>query len=85
MRPGEGIAHRACANLCLTGGVPPVFVSTGAVAGERFLMMADAGGGPLTAAALAHTALLVEIEGEVERRGGLLVFRIDPESIRRAR
>ncbi len=85
MRPGEGIAHRACANLCITGGVPPVFVSTDAVEGERFLMMVDAGGGPLTAAALAHTALLIEIEGEIERRGGLLVFRIDPESIRRAR
>ncbi|MEL6236909.1 MAG: hypothetical protein AAFR46_21145, partial [Pseudomonadota bacterium] len=28
MRPGTGLAHKACAILCLDGGVPPVFVAT---------------------------------------------------------
>ncbi|MEM8629660.1 MAG: hypothetical protein AAGF74_00355 [Pseudomonadota bacterium] len=26
MRPGDGLAHKACANLCIIGGVPAVFV-----------------------------------------------------------
>ncbi len=85
MRPGRGLAHKACANLCLTGGVPPVFVATDEIAGTPFLLMADADGGPVTDEVLDHTATLVEIEGAVERRGALLVFRIDPESIRPAR
>jgi len=85
MRPGTGLAHKACANLCLLGGVPPVFVTTAPVAGERFLLMADAAGGPVTEAVLDHVATLVQIEGEVERRGSLLVFRIAPDSIRLAR
>lgn len=84
MRPGDGLAHRACANLCLIGGVPPVFVSTGPVDGTEFFLMADADGHPVTEAVLAHVATLVDVEGNVERRGRLSVFRIDPSSIRPA-
>jgi len=83
MRPGRGLSHKACANLCLEGGLPPVFVSTGAIQGEVFFLMANADGGPLDRAVLDHTATLVEVEGEVERRGALLVFRIDPGTMRR--
>ena len=39
MRPGRGLAHKACADLCLTGGIPPVFVSSGAV--ERPQLLPD--------------------------------------------
>lgn len=84
MRPGTGLAHRACANLCLLGGVPPIFVSSGPVEGEEFLLMADATGGPVTDQVLDYTATFVEIEGDVERRGDMLVFRITPETIRLA-
>lgn len=27
MKPGEGKTHKACATLCVTGGIPPVFVT----------------------------------------------------------
>ena len=84
MRPGDGLAHKACANLCLIGGVPPIFVATDRIDGEQFLLLADAEGGPVTDAILDHVATLVEIEGEVERRGAILVFRIDPATIRLA-
>ena len=85
MRPGDGLAHRACANLCLVGGVPPVFVSTAPVEGQEFLLLGDAGGGPVTEALLDSTAILVEVEGVVERRGDLLVFLIDPTTLRPAK
>ena len=85
MRPGDGLAHKACANLCLIGGVPPIFVATDRIDGEQFLLLADAEGGPVTEAVLDHVATLVEIEGNIERRGAILVFRIDPNSIRLAR
>lgn len=84
MRPGRGLAHKACANLCLIGDVPPVFVSSRPVEGSEYLLMADANGGPVTKDILGFTATYVEIEGEIERRGDLLIFRISPETIRLA-
>ncbi|MEM0905955.1 MAG: hypothetical protein AAGJ94_01235 [Pseudomonadota bacterium] len=81
MRPGTGLAHKACANLCLVGGVPPVFVSTAPVDGEVFFLMGSSDGGPVTDVVLGHTATRVSVEGEVERRGSLPVFLIDPDSI----
>lgn len=82
MRPGTGLAHKACANLCLLGEVPPVFVSSGPIAGHEFLLMADADGFAVTEHILDYTATFVEVEGDVERRGNILVFKISPETIR---
>ena len=85
MRPGTGLAHKACANLCLIGGVPPVLVTTAPVEGERFLLIAGADGGPVTPALLDHVATLVQVDGDVERRGSLLVLRVAPGTLRLAR
>ncbi|WP_244618872.1 hypothetical protein [Rhizobium sp. 18065] len=76
MRPGTGLAHKACANLCITGGVPPVFVTTSPVEGHNFLLMAGSDGGPLPRALLNRTGLLIELDGEVEQRDDILIFRV---------
>ena len=81
MRPGRRLAHKACANLCVIGGVPPVFVSTKPVEGETYLLLAGPDGGPLTMEMLDHMAAFVTLEGEIERRGGLLVLKIDPATV----
>lgn len=85
MRPGTGLAHKACANLCLIGGAPPVFVATTRVDGAQFFLLGNADGGPVSDEVLDHTAVLVEAEGRIERRGGMHVFLIDPASVRLAR
>lgn len=85
MRPGQGIAHKACANLCLIGEVPPLFVATGDVEGADILLIGGPDGGSLPEALLARTAELIEIEGRVERIGAMTVFNVNPESVRRAR
>jgi len=77
MRPGTGLAHKACANLCLIGGVPAIFVSTAPVDGDIFLVMASADGRDMTDALLDHVATLVTVEGTVERIGGALVLKAD--------
>ena len=81
MRPGTGLAHRACANLCLVGGVPPVFVSSQPVEGSEFLLIGGPDGGPLAPEILDYTALYISVEGTVQRRGDLLIFLIDPKTI----
>lgn len=81
MRPGRGLAHKACANLCLLGGVPPVFVSSQPVDGEEFLLVTGPDGTPLPPELYDYVAQYVSLEGEVERRGNLLVLQVDPATV----
>ena len=81
MSPGRGLAHKACANLCLIGGAPPVFVSSKPVAGADFMLMAGTDGEPLPDWLYDRTAVYLTIEGDIEKRGDLLVFLVDPASI----
>lgn len=78
MRPGTGLAHKACANLCLAGGLPLVFVSTGPVEGQSFFLVGDATGGEPAAEDYRDlVARLVEIEADVEKVDDLLVLKTD--------
>jgi hypothetical protein len=77
MRPGTGLAHKACANICLGGGVPPVLVSTAPVAGSQFLLMGDPDGHALPDVFRDHTAIPQRMDGMVTRLADLLVFRTD--------
>lgn len=81
MQPGRGLAHKACANLCLLVGIPPVFVSTKPVEGSQFMLVASKDGGPISAKTYSSVGQFIKAEGELERHGDLLVFRIDNETI----
>lgn len=83
MRPGAGIAHKACANLCLIGEVPAILVTVDPVAGSHFLVLAGADGGPPPPAIRDVVAIPVELQGEVERIGNMLILRLDASAIRR--
>lgn len=75
MRPGRGLAHRACADLCVIGGIPPVLVSTGPVEGSEFFLLGNSADTALPDRARDLMALPVTLEGTVERRGDLLILR----------
>lgn len=81
MKPGSGLAHKACANLCIDGGLPAVLVLALPVAGKTVVLLADADGGPVPASLLDLTAVPVEMTGQLERRDDLLIFRIDEGSV----
>ncbi len=82
MRPGSGVSHRACANLCLIGGVPPILVTFAPVAGSSFLSLAGPDGDPPPERLRDLIAIPVEMEGDVERVGNVLVLKIDPAKLR---
>lgn len=81
MRPGQGKTHMVCANICIMGGVPPMFVIYDEHGIKDILLLADPQGASLVGRFTDYTSLFVSIEGDVERRGDLKVFRIDPDSI----
>ena len=81
MRPGRGLAHKACANLCIIGDVPPVFVSTQAVAGQEFMLITGPDGSRMPKEAYDFVGQYVALEGDIEKRGDVLVLSIDPSTI----
>lgn len=83
MRPGRGKTHKACAALCIRGGIPPSFWARDAKGRESVLLMTDAQGAPLGEAILPFVADPVEAEGDIVRVGDLIEFRADAADYRR--
>ncbi|MEO1135932.1 MAG: hypothetical protein AAFW68_04860 [Pseudomonadota bacterium] len=83
MRPGRGKTHKACASLCIRGGIPPSFWVRSEDGRENVLLMTDAVGGPVPMDILPLVADPVEAEGELIRVGDLLQFRADVSAYRR--
>ncbi len=83
MRPGVGHGHRACAQLCILGGIPPVLVTLGADGSETHYVLASIEGGRVNEAVAPFAAEPVEVRGRLERRGDLHVLHIDPAEILR--
>ena len=81
MRPGRGLAHKACANLCLLGDVPPIFVSSQPVMGEEYLLITGPDGTPLPIEAYDRVAQFIEVEGDISRHGDMLIFAIDTSTM----
>lgn len=77
MRPGNTAVHKACANVCLIGGVPPVFITTTPVLGTRYLLMGDPDGHALPDALRDYVAIASRMDGTLERIGDALIFRTD--------
>ncbi len=83
MNPGVGKVHRACATLCIQGGIPPILLARDEDGRERRLLLVDSAGGAVNDRVLSMVADQVEITGEVRRLDDLLVLRADPETYRR--
>lgn len=77
MRPGNKAVHKACANVCLIGGVPPVFVTTTPLLGTQYLLMGDPQNHALPDALRDHVAVMSRMDGTLTRIGDALVFNTD--------
>lgn len=80
MKPGEGKTHKACAALCLRGGIPPMFVSAGEADAPRYhLLVADAHE-PIEGDALDAVVSLVgdavRVKGETARWGDVELLKV---------
>jgi hypothetical protein len=83
MKPGSGLAHKACANLCIASGLPPLLVMELPVEGSTVVLLAAQDGGPMPDALFDVTAVPIRLDGQLERRDDLLIFRVDEGSVLR--
>jgi hypothetical protein len=85
MNPGQLAPHRACALRCISGGVPPVLLVRQKDGLAIYFLLVSADGKPVNKEVLDLVAEPVEITGEVERQGELLILKADPSTYRRAK
>jgi hypothetical protein len=85
MNPGQLTPHRACAIRCISGGVPPVLLVRQKDGPAIYLLLVSAEGKPVNKQVLELVAEPIEITGEVERQGELLILRADPATYQRVK
>lgn len=84
MRPSGGKSHKACASLCIRGGIPPSFWARRQDGKESVLLMTDASGAAHGEAILPLVGEPVAAQGEIVRVGDIVQFRADASAFARA-
>ncbi len=83
MNPGQLTTHRACAIRCISGGIPPVLLVRQANGAPLYFLLVSPDGRPVNKQVLDLVAEPVEITGDVQRQGELLILQADPSTYRR--
>jgi len=81
MSPGDGKAHKACASLCLFGGIPPLFAARGTDGTVRWLILADSEGGPVDRPAAPLSGDWLRLKGKVREGEGVSYFLVSHEAL----
>jgi hypothetical protein len=80
MNPGKGKVHRDCASRCLSGGIPPIFVTLNGE--DQFLLVGPDGNAVGRDALREFVAEPITIQGELLRRGEGRLLRINARALR---
>lgn len=76
MKPGDGMGHRACAVLCIQGGLPPMLTYDDD-GRARFALLVVDGQAALDDQLLGFVAQRVRVRGTIRAWGNLDVLRVD--------
>ena len=83
MRPGDRRTHRACAQLCISGGVPALFVTRDERGVETAYQLATREGHSIDQALLPYVAEPVQVRGELFQSGDQWVLHTDLDHVTR--
>lgn len=83
MKPGEGKVHRACAALCIRGGIPPALAVGSAGGNERLVLLADSGGNAANGSLAGWAGEMVSVRGTLHTVGDLEVLWISKNGMSR--
>jgi hypothetical protein len=79
MNPGNGKVHRDCAARCLSGGIPPLFITAD---GNQLVLMGQQGTALPGDALREFIAEPITIQGELLQRGETQFLKIDVGELR---
>jgi len=80
MNPGQGKVHRDCAARCLSGGIPPIFVTTN---GHKQFLLVGLDGRALGRDVLREfIAEPIQIRGKLMKTGSTQLLKVDPRALR---
>ncbi len=85
MNPGSGVTHRACAAVCIKGGVPPLLEVRHEDGRREGIVLAGSGGEAIGDSLEGLVATPVGMTGRLLKRGGTTFLHVDPAGIRRLR
>jgi len=83
MNPGSGVTHRACATVCILGGVPPLLEVRREDGRREGLVLAGPRGEAIGKQLQRLIATPVGVTGRLVDRGGTTFLFADPANIRR--
>jgi hypothetical protein len=78
MKPGDGKTHKACASLCISGGIPPMLVTHQLSDQPRYLLLVSPENQPVNAWAAQVAGETINLAGQLARSGDLTYFKIGP-------
>jgi hypothetical protein len=79
MKPGPGKVHRACARLCLLGGIPPMFVIRDPDGRKYGYLITLATGQSASRELSSMVATPVKVDGVLEKRGDLIYLKLSDD------
>jgi hypothetical protein len=83
MKPGGGKTHKACAVLCISGDIPPLFVTRDTDRKETFYLLLGADGGSMPRELLDFVGDPVDLTGFLEQRGDLQALKVAARDVHR--
>lgn len=81
MKPGRGKIHRSCAVRCISGGIPPVFVSTNEDGSSSFLLITNEDGEAANQDVLDIIGKPCAISGELMQTGQWTILKMESDKI----
>lgn len=81
MKPGKGKIHRSCAVLCISGGIPPVLVTTDKNNISEYYLITDQSGAPINKQILPYVGKPSSITGKVIKMEDWYQLRINIDAI----
>lgn len=83
MKPGDGKTHKACATVCIRGGIPAAMRIRRADGTETLALIVGPDFAPFPASVEPFIADPIEIDGAMFRIGDMDAIAVDPDSVRR--
>lgn len=81
MKPGKGKIHRSCAVRCISGGIPPVLVTTNANSVSEYFLITTTKGEPINSEILPYIGKPSKLKGKVKKFDDWYVLELDINAI----